>query len=115
MQRRIMASLAVAGKSAAGAALPGLSKRNSMDTPWGQGKHAIAANKPHTAINESIARFLAHRNGPAGREASQTCGVLVEDFWPRAIPSKFPRTCSVPVPRVPVQPSLNRPKLLARP
>ncbi len=52
-----------------------------MDTLWGQGKDAIAANKQYATIDEQVDRFLSHLISLSSREAPPTSGVLSDDFW----------------------------------
>jgi len=79
-------------RAAEGMTLLWLPKRspelNPMDTPWGQGKDVIAANKQYATIDEQVDRFLSHLTSLSGPEALHTSGVLSNDFWLRPTLSK---------------------------
>jgi DDE superfamily endonuclease len=79
-------------RAAEGMTLLWLPKRspelNPMDTLWGQGKDAIAANKQYATIDEQVDRFLSHLISLSGPEALHTSGVLSDNFWLRSTLSK---------------------------
>ena len=58
-------------------------KLDPVDTPWGQAKDIVSANKQYATIEEQEDRFLDHLESLTNQEALHTSGVVSKKFWLR--------------------------------
>lgn len=58
---------------------------NPMDTPRGQGKDVISADKQYRTIDEQVDRFLRYLGSRSAWEALHTAGVYSKTFWLRSV------------------------------